>query len=148
MVNRLRFAKAKSVRTGETLQQVKISGPSAGWHWGGRVVCCVLHPVCRCSHLMCFPLITLAPCCSSNLFSMLPPQDFALAAPSSWHALPLLIPPQRSLPHLCQSLLKRPLLRGVTWPSTEISPSLSACFVIAFSLAFIIPPTYIFSPSH
>lgn len=29
-MNRLRFAKARSVQTGETLQQVKISGPFAG----------------------------------------------------------------------------------------------------------------------
>lgn len=133
MVNRLTFAKARSVRTGKkiSLQQVKISGTSAGWHRWGRVLCSALRQSaapCPLAHSI---LTTLPPCYSSNLPSTCPTQDFALAVRSTWNALPLVTPPQRWLPHLCQSPFhqasaeKPPSQRGLL--TSHRYPPLSLC---------------------
>lgn len=141
MVNRFGFAKARSVRTGETLQQVKISGPSAGGRKEASPSAATFPDALHSHHtgsLLFFKPTTHAPFWTLHSVS------------SAWNALPLFIPPRGSLPHFPQSHFhqvsaEEPLSQGP--PELPQDQPLPLCLPCCILLCIYCFPAFICSPS-
>lgn len=137
-VNGLRFARARSVRTGETAAGENLRSTCRGQEGMSPLLSPPSHPL---------PL----PLAHSTHH---PGSLSGLCTPvsSAWNALPLFIPPGGSLPHLHRShshlvSAEKPLSQRGTWPPTEsaLPHCLPGCILL---LCMDCYPTFIFSPSR